>query len=168
MTGLYQKPEFKGSKEHLLSTCCIPSTWLKVLHMGYLVISSPFKRGILFHFTMKEMRKLKVWEAKWLIKPIGVWIWLLVCLPPKACLFLLTLLDAPWERSPYGLRLDFKTSREEQSVEKEGRTDRLVLGDQSLCRRWPGKLEMWISSTQMLVLNPLVHFFRKRLPSLAS
>lgn len=67
---------------------------------------------------------------------------------------------------PYGYHLDINPSREEQWVEKEGSAARLILGAQSLCGREPGKLEGWINPTQMLVLNPLVHFFIKWLPSL--
>ena len=71
--------------------------------------------------------------------------------------FLPTVLDAPCERSPNGLHLDFKPSMEEQWVEKKGSIAMLVLGDQSLCEKWAGKLEMWISPTQIHIQNPLVH-----------
>lgn len=52
-------------------------------------------------------------------------------------------------KESYGLHLDFRPSREEQWIEKVGGTARLVLGDQNLYVRWPGKLEMWIGSTQV-------------------
>lgn len=80
--------------------------------------------------------------------------------------FLPTVLDAPCERSPNGLHLDFKPSMEEQWVEKKGSIAMLVLGDQSLCEKWAGKLEIVDKPHPDTHSESTGPFFRKRLPSL--
>lgn len=151
------------ANEHLLSTNYVPSPQLGVLYVGYLIISPPRKRGTLAFYRWRNWSSVRQRGSPSLVEftpeSWSVYFW-------RPCLFFPTLLYAPWESWPNGLHLHFEPSREEQWVEKEDSTARLVLGDQSLCGKWKGRLEMWISPTQTCVLNPLVHFFRKRLPSL--